>query len=690
MAAPVCAFDNRLYTIFDFTLGTYPSKPMQPSQYPINFHNLYAYWRAFVEQSVLEPQVDPLVAMSWRRCSPKYNPYTGGVLPRLSEEALQSLRVRQFDLIAIARPLMEDIYQCVDQSGYMVALLDATGCILEVLGDTRVRDQLTALGLTAGVYWGEEHAGTNAFGLALLERSAVQVVGAEHLFLRFHALTASAAPVFTASGHPAGILGMVGLVRNSDVHTLAIVHSAARAIESQIQNEHLFTELNMQRTQLTAMLGAMSDGLVACDAVGIITHLNAQAAQLLNLKRETIVGRPLGEYIDLPEVVQQARHKQQELLDVEATFQVRGMQIGCLVSLYPLRREGRREMNGFILTLRPIEQVHRLVQRMVGARSIFTLSDFVGESTLANQVRRQAQIAARSQSPLLIQGETGTGKGVLARAIHSESARANGPFVTVNGRALPRDMVISEFLGFEAGGLRGSSGQPSKFELAHGGTLHLEEIDALPLEMQGALLRVIDAGEVMRLGGSRVIAVDVRFVVSAATNLERHVINGEFRADLFYALSRISIHLPPLRDRMADLPLIINATLDRLRRQSGRRVEVSAEALQLMRRYRWPGNVRELENALERAAVLTDSGTIEVRHLPDLIRGRGWPGEPIEHVPAMYEAEYEAILRAASACQGNLTKMAEMLGIGRTTLWRKIKASNIRVEDFRRPMGLRK
>jgi transcriptional activator for dhaKLM operon len=119
-------------------------------------------------------------------------------------------------------------------------------------------------------------------------------------------------------------------------------------------------------------------------------------------------------------------------------------------------------------------------------------------------------------------------------------------------------------------------------------------------------------------------------------------------------------------------------------------VEVSSEALQLLRHYRWPGNVREMENALERAAVLADSGVIEAKHLPDSIRGRGWPGEPIEHVPAMHEAEYEAIVRAASACQGNLTKMAEMLGIGRTTLWRKIKASNIRVEDFRRPMSARK
>ncbi len=664
---------------------------MQPTQYPVNFHELYASWRHFVEQGLLDSQVDPLIARSWQRCVRKHNPYADGVLPRLSEDALQALRVRQFDLIAIARPFMEDIYQCVEHSGYLVVLLDATGCILDVLGDPQVSDQLRALGLIPGAYWSEEQAGTNAFGLALLERNAVQVVGAEHLFLRFHALTASAAPVFNAQGHPIGIVGMAGLVRSSDVHTLAIAHSAARAIESQMQNEYLFKDLNLQRTQLTTILEAISDGLVVCDAAGIITHLNSEAAQLLNLKPETVVGRPIGEYVDLPELVQQARRTQQALTDVEVTFQVRGLQVGCLVSLYAISHEGSQDVEGFILTLRRIEQVHRLVQRMVGARSpMLTLNNFVGESTLANQVRRQAQTAARSQSPVLIQGEAGTGKGVVARAIHNESARAEGPFVSVNCRALPRDLVIGEFLGFEAGVLRGSQGQPSKFELAHAGTLHLEEVDALPLEMQGALLRVIDTGEVMRLGGSRVIPVDVRFIVSATINLERHVINGEFRADLFYALSRIAIYLPALRDRMADLPLIVNATLDRLRRQSGRRVEVSAETLQLLRRYRWPGNVRELENALERAAVLADSSTIEARHLPDSIRGRGWPGEPIEHVPALHEAEYEAILRAASACQGNLTKMAEMLGIGRTTLWRKIKASNIRVEDFRRPINTHK
>ncbi len=664
---------------------------MQPIQYPINFHRIYAQWHDFVEQGMLATEVDPLVAMSWRRCMPKHNPRTAGALPRVSDETLQALRVKHFELLAVARPLMEDIYQYVERSGYVVVLLDASACVLEMLGDEHTLAQFGLLSLEPGFYWSEDHAGTNAFGLALWERSPVQVVGAEHLYLKFHALTASAAPIFDSSGHPIGILGMAGWVRSADVHTLAIVHSAVRAIESQLQNDRLFMDVNAQRTQLMATLEAISDGLLVCDGAGLVTHINSYAAQILKLKYKTVVGRPLDEYIDLPEVVRQAYRLNEAINEIEVVFNVQNVRVGCLVSLYPIPQAGDARANGFILTLRRIEQVHRLVHRMVAARSSFRLNDFIGESPLAVQVRRQAQAGAQSQSPILIQGETGTGKGVLARAIHNESARAEGPFVSVNCRALPRELTVSEFLGYEPGAFRraGSPGQPSKFELAHRGTLHLEEIDALPLEMQGALLRVIDSGEVLRLGGTRVIPVDVRFMATSSADLEQRVINGDFRADLYYALSRIAIRLPALRDRQSDLPLLAVATLDRLRRQTGQRVEISPEALQVLRRYRWPGNVRELENVLERAATLCE-GVITPRNLPEVVRGRLAQTAPLEPVLDLHEAEYEAIVRAGWACQGNLTKMAEMLGIGRTTLWRKIKADNIRVDDFRRSVGARR
>ena len=459
----------------------------------------------------------------------------------------------------------------------------------------------------------------------------------------------------------------------------------ARAIENQIQSERLFVEVNAQRTELTAMLEAISDGLLACDVTGNVTHLNAQAAQILNLKLHSVVGRPLREYVDLPDVIQAAMHQQRSLNEADVTLQVGGLQIECLVNLFPVRHGDQSETSGWILTLRKIEQVHRLVHRMVGARSTLTLTDFVGESAVINRIRSQAQVAARSQSPVLLQGESGAGKGVLARAIHNESARADGPFISVNCRVLPRDLVVSEFLGYEGNAFRGASaqGQPSKFELAHGGTLHLEEVDALPLEMQAALLRVIDTGEVMRLGGRRVIPVDVRFIATTAIDLDRAVAGGDFRADLYFGLSRVAIRLPALRDRLADLPLLVDAALERIRRQTGRRLEVASETMQVLRRYRWPGNVRELENALERAAALADQGMIEARHLPDAIRGRSLQ-ERTERVPALHEAEYEAIIRAGWACQGNITKMAIMLKIGRTTLWRKMKAAGIRVEDFRK------
>ena len=286
---------------------------MQPTQYPVDLDQLTSAWRQFVEAGALNPQTDPLVAMSWRRCLPKSNPHTAGDLPRLSEESLQSLRIKHFNLIAIARPYMEDIYQFVQGSAHIVVLLDASACVLEVLGDPTMQGEAESLGLAPGTYWDEGHAGTNAFGLALWERSPIQVIGAEHVFQRFHSLTAAAAPVYNSAGHPVLILGMAGRACDCPMHTLGVVYSAARAIENQIQTDQLFVEVNAQRTQLTATLEAISDGLLVCNAAGLVTHMNAQAAQVLNLKYETVVGRPLSEYVDLPEVVQQAMRNHQLL-----------------------------------------------------------------------------------------------------------------------------------------------------------------------------------------------------------------------------------------------------------------------------------------------------------------------------------------------------------------------------------------
>jgi transcriptional regulator of acetoin/glycerol metabolism len=662
---------------------------MQPSRYPVDWNWLSAVWRQFVTTGVLDPSLDPIVAMSWQRCALRYNPCAAADLPALSAVELEDRRNKLAHLIALVRPFMEDIHQLVENTGYIVVLLDASACVLEMIGDTAMQEQAMALGLRPGCYWSEGHAGTNAFGLALYERCPIQVAGAEHFFAQFHSLSTSAAPMYNWDGKPIGILGMACHISVSHMSTLGMVHATARAIEHVLQADKLFSELNMQRTQLNAIVEAISEGLIMCDREGLVLYMNTRAAQILDLKLESVVGRPLSAAVEMPPILLEAMHRHASLIDAEVSFQVKGLHIGCLMSLFPLQWQidEAKHIEGCIMMLRQIDQVRRLVQHMVGNRSSFTFASIIGESSAIHQVRRQAQASARSSVPVLIVGESGVGKGVLARAIHNESARAEGPFVTVNCRVLPRDMIVGDFLGYETDTFlsNGRRGRPGKFELAHGGTLHLEEIEALPLEMQAALLRVIETGEVMRLGGWSITHVDVRFIVTTAANLDHLVLHGDFRADLYYALSRIMIRMPPLRDRPADVPLLVRDALKRICRQIGRSVEVSYEAQQLLRTYHWPGNLREMESALERAALLTDTGVIEARHLPDAIRKRlTEPSSPPDHVPALQEAEYDAILRAARAYRGNVTRMAHALGIGRTTLWRKLKAANINLDDFKK------
>jgi len=288
---------------------------------------------------------------------------------------------------------------------------------------------------------------------------------------------------------------------------------------------------------------------------------------------------------------------------------------------------------------------------------------------------------------VLIQGEAGTGKNVLARAIHNSGRRASGPFLSINCRAIPRELALAEFLGFEAGAFHTgqSGGQPSKFELANGGTLFLDEVDALSLDMQSALLRVIEAGDVIRLGGKSVIPVDVRLIASSHVPLEDRVADGSLRSDLLFRLSSFVILISPLRDRPEDIPDLLTRMLDRLSAQIGHGVRLSTPAQAALEAYPWPGNVRELESVLERAALLCDGEPIRLEHLPTTVRERRAivPGKALtEPVRSLSEAERAAILNAARATGGNLTRTAQLLGIGRTTLWRKMREFGLSVDDF--------
>ncbi len=657
---------------------------MQPSGQPLNLVALNEAWQEFVARHAFAPGMDPLVVRSWQRSAPRLNPYGMPQSAFLSEDVLPRTLERHAALLALARPLMEDVFQFIEGAGALILLTDSTHCVLEELGDTELIAEMRRLGVRPGAFLDESRVGTNGFAVALLESSPVQVIGAEHFLTAYHGYSTVAAPIFDLDGSPLGAIGIMQRVNNHTSHVLGIVVAAAKAIENQLSAELLMREANERASELNTALDAISDGVLAWDSQGNVMHLNDHAGQLLGLEPKLVVGRALSEYLTLPEELARATALGEEVREAETAFLVQGQARECFVSMRVLRNQESKPIQ-FIATLRRTEQVRQLVTRLVGAQARLTLDDIVGSSPATRRIRKQAIAAANAKGSVLLVGEEGTSKNTLARAIHNSSKRAAGPFLAINCRALPRDLVLAEFLGFERGAFNShsSSGQPSKFELANGGTLFLDQVEGLPLDMQAALVRVIEFGEVIRLGGTRVIPVDVRVMASTESDLERRLGDVSFRRDLYYRLSPIVIAVPPLRERPEDIPVLIERLLEKLSRQFGRSIKLSAAARDRLLHYSFPGNISELEAVIERAALYCEGNIIKPEHLPPQVREphrlNARRGDPVR---SMSESEQAAILAAGRAAQGNLSATARTLGIGRSTLWRKMRELGLTPEDF--------
>ncbi|MGA2083361.1 MAG: sigma 54-interacting transcriptional regulator [Holophaga sp.] len=308
-------------------------------------------------------------------------------------------------------------------------------------------------------------------------------------------------------------------------------------------------------------------------------------------------------------------------------------------------------------------------------RSKYTFSSFLGNSPKAMETRRLARRAALLPAPVLLRGETGTGKELLAHAIHAGGPRAERPFVPVNVAAIPDTLLESEFFGVAPGAFTGADRKPrtGKLELADGGTLFLDEIGDMPLALQSKLLRVLQDQEFEPLGSNRVVRVDLRVLSATSRDLEAMVRTGAFRRDLFYRLNVLSISVPPLRERPGDLDLLCEHLLEKIARKNGAPArELAPEALDALRRHPWPGNVRELENVLEQAMLNSDVHTLRPDDFPGLLADPGGPGPSASLASALEDAQRRALEAALAATGGNRAQAARCLGIGRTTLYRRL------------------
>ncbi len=659
--------------------------------------DLYAAWEAFVQRHEVLPDVPPWIADSWERCRVLLTPHQPMRLQRLRENHLLTAQVSHFGLLSVARPIMEDIYQFIERSQTNVLLVNSAGYVLDAVGDTGVVSEGVRPEALRGISLAEAEIGTNAFGLSLIERVPISVRGAEHFRLAFHRFADAAAPVFDISGKLLGALGVLTSVQNYHPHALGLCVAGARAIEAQRQSDQLLAEQNAHLARLNAILDNIAEGILVWNAEGVILHANPAATRLLDINRAQLMGDPLEAHLRLPEFVQQAVEAHRPLDDVEAELLAAGKPLTCILSLRFV--QAQNQTRAVIAILRALSSVRRLVQQQTSGQTGFTFTDLLGKSGSMQRVRHLAETAAAASGPALLSGEAGTGKNLLARAIHHHSPRRDGPFLVYACKTVPAELTLAELLGYAQGFFENRpEGRPSKFELAEGGSLYFQNVDALPIEAQNALLNYLELGIVQRLGSQRPHHVDVRILASSATPLEKRVAEGSFLPDLYYRLSAFEIRLPPLRERAEDLPGLVQQILHRLERQYKTAFNLHPEALALLERYPWPGNVRELETVLTRAIMqASPQSYILPEHLPAALRHgvpQGAAGLPAgAEVASLKQVEREAILRAAQACRGNVTRMARMLGIGRTTVWRRVREYGIPLEKFRQgehpPQGKR-
>ncbi|MEX2474431.1 sigma-54 interaction domain-containing protein [Marinobacter sp.] len=446
---------------------------------------------------------------------------------------------------------------------------------------------------------------------------------------------------------------------------------------------------------LFPMFEQASAGAIAVDHASRITWINASYAQLLGLADPSmVIGRLVRDVIPhtrMPEVVETGKpllldimeHQQQQLVVTRLPYyDDSGDIVGAvafvlyddLQPLTPLVSKYRRLHQDLAAARKALAKKAR------GTR--YSLGDFVGASPAALEVKRRARLAAGRDMPVLLLGETGTGKEVLAQAIHSVSGRAEKPFVGVNVAAIPENLLEAEFFGVAPGAYTGADRRTrdGKFQLANGGTLFLDEVGDMPLALQAKLLRALQEGEIEPLGSNKVASVDVRVIAATSRNLESMMAEGTFRSDLYYRLNVLEIPIPPLRERLADLGVLCEALLEDIGDGLDVRGEITDAGVSALGGYDWPGNIRELRNVLERALTMgEENGLLDADAIFKVLPRNGSrpqpylsprPVRPLTQV--MAEAEAQAIEAALVACRGNRTQTAKLLGISRSVLYEKL------------------
>jgi len=585
-------------------------------------------------------------------------------------------------LCAHATPVMESLHEQIVNTQNVIVLTDAEGLILHSIGDDDFLRRAEKVALRPGANWAEQRQGTNAIGTAIADRCPTVVHGAQHYLAANRFLTCSSVPILGPYGELIGVLDVSGDHRSYHQHTMALAKMSAQMIEN-----HLFTNTFREKLQIAfhgraEFLGTLMEGIAAFTCDGRFLSANRSAQFQLGLPLTALRAHTLSSLFGVSSA---------QMIDRLGANRDRHLSLnlntGAVVCANVAFRRATLADGGWqpIAESEATPAAASALKPSSAGGPLSRLSYLdTGDPQVANVIAKVRKVNGKD-IPILITGETGTGKELLAQAIHNDSPRRTGSFVAVNCASIPETLIESELFGYEEGAFTGGrrKGAVGKLLQADGGTLFLDEIGDMPYPLQVRLLRVLQERLVNPLGSTKSIPVDIAVVCATHRDLRGMIAQNRFREDLYYRLNGLVVKLPPLRER-TDFASVIQKMLqcESLGHVNGERLSVASDVMMLFKRCAWPGNFRQLGNLLRTAAAMVDAdGQIRREHLPDdffdnlgnagsassrTIEAVGSHGARLEDVTVL------AITSAVAEHGGNVSAAARALGISRNTIYRKM------------------
>jgi sigma-54 dependent transcriptional regulator, acetoin dehydrogenase operon transcriptional activator AcoR len=573
-------------------------------------------------------------------------------------------------LYSCALPVMETLYEQIVNTHNMVILTDAASMIVHSVGDADFLEKANRVALQPGVAWSEQSKGTNAIGTAIAERVPTLVHADQHFLTANHFLTCSAAPIFDYQGKVVGVLDVTGDRNSYHKHTMALVRMSAQMIENQLFSAAFQDAITLHFHSRPEFIGTLMEGIASFTPGGRFLSANRSGLFQLGVPLSALKAHTFSSLFGLPV---------SDLFDHYRTA-APGLLNMCLHSGVRVYARAELRLSNQVFSSEAVQEAPRNNRRAGEAPPPRRLSSLrylnTGDTQVAAVIDKVGKVIGRD-IPILIMGETGTGKELLAQAIHNDSPRAEGPFVAVNCASIPETLIESELFGYEDGAFTGArrKGSIGKILQANGGSLFLDEIGDMPLNLQARLLRVLQERMVTPLGSTKSIPVNVAVICATNRNLRDMIATNTFREDLYYRLNGLVVKLPPLRER-TDLDVVVQKLL--AVETNGEQYTVTPDIMEMFRRHNWPGNFRQLTNLLRTAIVMAgEDREIRREHMPDdfLEDAAAEAGSARSTMPeraSLADVEVSAIRKALETHGGNVSAAARALGVSRNTVYRKL------------------